>query len=124
MGDTLLNGRETLFSKYFDNLAVDTFFLGDFRSFRFDNLHNAYIAIAATTGIFVLSFYMYMLRKHMLQNLRPEIEKGYEHTAFIGFICLVFYFSTEAAGAVGGTNYAFMNMSLFVYFSKPFAKKT
>ena len=122
LGDTFLNGREEIYSRYFDNLSVSTLLLGDFQKFHFDNLHNAYVSIAATVGLPVLILFMYMLRKHMQINCELGINKGYESVAFIGFICAVLYFGTEAATAVGGTNYAFMNISLLAYYAKPFAQ--
>lgn len=122
MGENLFNGREEIYERYFENLDVLKFFFGDFAKFKFDNLHNAYISIAATVGSVVLLLYILMLRKHMLQNYNLEIHKGYERVAYIGFLCIILYSSTEAAGLIGGTNYAFMNISLFAYFSKPFAK--
>lgn len=122
MGDSLLNGREDVYSRYFDNLSPSVVLFGDLQKFHFDNLHNAYIAIAATTGVPVLICYMYMLKKHIGHNCEMGINKGYESVALVGLVCIILYASTEAAGLIGGMNYAFMSLSMFMYFSKPFAK--
>ena len=122
MGETVFNGREEIFDRYFSGLDGMKFLIGDYARFKFDNLHNAYISVAATAGIVVLLFYIRMFRMHLVQNHKLGISRGYERVAFIGFLCIILYSTTEAAGLVGGTNYAFMNISLFAYFSKPFAK--
>ena len=122
MGENIFNGREAMFDDYFRNLDGFTLLFGDFWGYEFGNLHNAYLSIVATAGVGTLILYMRMLKKHVHENYVLGFDRFYERVAFFGFLCVILYSSTEAAGLLGGTNYAFMNLSVFAYFSKPFAK--
>ena len=122
MGENIFNGREDMFDDYFRKLDGFTLLFGDFWGYEFGNLHNAYLSIVATAGVGTLILYMRMLKKHVHENYVLGFDRFYERVAFFGFLCVILYSSTEAAGLLGGTNYAFMNLSVFAYFSKPFAK--
>ena len=111
-GHNIFTGRQNIYAKYFDNLNVLNFLFGDFDTFRFENLHNGYIAIAATTGIVVLIAYYVFLRK-TLMGARGVLDKKYESAAYCGLLCLMIYICTEAGLVVGGAMYAYLIAMVF-----------
>lgn len=118
-GEGIYNGRERIFERYYDRLNILTFLIGDMNTFQFTNLHNGYLAIAASVGVIACICYVYFLRLILSRN-RPDANSPVnERVAFIGALCTVMYVSTEAAFMVGGSNYAFMLFSLYVIFAKP-----
>lgn len=121
MGQNLFTGRDAIYNRYLSNVNFLTFFLGDLRRYMFQNLHNGYLAIAASAGIFTCLGYFWLLRSHTSGNLPRRDAPVEERTAFIGFLCLIIYTSSEAAFFVGGAGYAFLIFSIFSLFAKPFA---
>lgn len=120
----LFNGRDTIFDRYWSNINALTFLFGDLNRFRMDNLHNGYIAVAASAGFFTTAFYLRHLWSHLEWNLPKLSSPMYERAAFIGFLCVLMYACSEAAFFVGGSHYAFIGFSVFILFAKPFAEET
>ena len=120
-GESIFNGREDIFSRYFNNLDALSFILGDFNEFKFDNLHNGYVSIAATLGVPGLICFILFLKESIYMNYRPKEFERYESVAFWGFICIVMYACTEASLFVGSASYGFLLFSTFLLFAKPYA---
>lgn len=120
-GESLFNGRENIFNRYLSNLNPVSFFFGNYARFNFTNLHNSYVSIAATAGIFAVVAYMAFLRKCLQQNYRNALSQRYSAVSFAGFLCVLVYSSTEAAYFVGGSTYAFLIFMIFLFFSQPSA---
>lgn len=119
MGESVFNGREAVYNRYLGNLTFGSFFLGDMNRFKFENLHNGYIAIAASVGVPACAGYVHLL-KACLQSNRPRLgAPAFERVAFLGFLCAVMYTSAEAAFFVGGSTYAMLVFGLCVLFAKP-----
>lgn len=113
MGDSIFTGRENIYLRYFENLDPIKFLFGDFSGFKFENLHNGYISVAATVGIAVLILYYTLLRKSLLSSCDKNLS-SYASIAYCGLLCIVIYTSTEAGFLVGGTTYAFMSAMMFI----------
>lgn len=119
-GEDLFNGREDIFKSFMNNLNIFTFVFGDYARFSFENLHNSYISIAATAGVFSAICFALLLNKFMVRNLEVACEEKYKKIAFIAFLCVTLYSSSEAAFFVGGSTYAFMVFAIFLLFCRPF----
>lgn len=122
-GDALFNGRESIFDRYLDNLNVLSFLFGDFGRFRFDNLHNGYVSIAATAGVFAAVFYITFIKRCMEYIFQTAFAKKYTAVGFAGFLCIILYSSSEAAFFVGGSTYAYLISMVFMLCSQPYATK-
>lgn len=120
IGESLFNGREEIYARYFDNLDVFNFLFGDYVKFHFDNMHNGYVSIAATVGIVALGSYIVFLKANLYRNLWKLEDTFTDKVAFTGFLCTLMYTSTEAAMIVGGSNYAFLLACVYMLFSKAF----
>lgn len=118
LGESLFNGREDIYDRYFNNLSLSTFLFGDFNRFRFQNLHNGYVAIAATIGIVGLVSFVSLL-KNALAGIGDVRLKEYEKIAAIAFLCIIVYTCTEAAFFVGSVNYAYLMYTVFLLFAIP-----
>lgn len=119
MDESLFNGRDVVFSRYFQNLDVLSFFVGDLNRFKLENLHNGYVAIAASVGVPACIGYFHLLKTCLHANRPLRTAPAFERTAFVGFLCAIMYTSAEAAFFVGGSNYAMMFFSVYVLFAKP-----
>lgn len=120
-GESLFNGREGIFYRYLDGITFRRFLLGDFSQFHFDNMHNTYISIASTAGIFAVVSHLLFMRKCVSGNYRDAFDNMATKVGFFGFLCIMIYSSTEAAFFVGGATYGFSVLMVFLLFSKPFA---
>lgn len=120
MNDLLFNGREVIYRRYFDNLDFMLVLVGDMNTFAFDNLHNGYLAIAASVGLFTCVYYLRFLTHCVLISMPVSGTPNYERVAFVGFLCLILHTGAEASYLTGGVNYAFLVFSIFALFAKPY----
>ena len=119
MGQDVLTGREQIYNQYFSLLTPFTFFLGNFTVFQFDNLHNGYLSIAATSGIFALVSFIFMLNHEITRSYQYSEFSKVEKAGFAGFLGVVLYSCTEAAMFVGGSTYAFLILTIYLIFTRP-----
>ena len=89
-------------------------------TFAFDNLHNGYLAIAASAGLFTCVYYSRFLTHCVLKSMPISGTPNYERVAFVGFLCLILHTGAEASYLTGGVNYAFLVFSIFALFAKPY----
>ena len=122
LGESIFTGRERIYDRYLTNLNLINFMMGDFGKFRFDNLHNGYISIVATAGIFSLINFIIFLRRGLERNLVRLGQTRYSKVAFIGFLATIIYSSSEAAFFVGGSTYAYMIFVVYLLFSQPYVE--
>jgi len=118
LGEALFNGREEVYNRYFNNLTFRSFLLGNMNRFQFANLHNGYLAIAASVGVPACIGYAHLLKTCMQINNPKQNAPAFERVAFIGFLCSVMYTGAEAAFFVGGSTYAMLVFSVCVLFAK------
>lgn len=118
MGESLMNGRDEIFNRYFSRLTVGSFLLGDMGRFRFDNMHNGYVAIAASVGVPACVGYIHLLSTCLKLNRPRYGAPTFDRVAFVGFLCAVMYTGAEAAFFVGGSTYAMLIFSVFILFAK------
>lgn len=119
LNDSIFNGRELIFARYFDNLNLIMFLFGDLSTFRLENLHNGYIAIAASMGMVVCIGYVLLFKSCILRNLPDTNMPAHIRVAFVGVLCAIMYTCGEAAFFVGGSNYAIMFFALYVLTMMP-----
>lgn len=119
MGETLFNGREEVYNKYLGNMTFGSFMIGNMERFRFDNLHNGYLAISASVGVPTCIGYAFFLKSYMKLNRPHRDVPTFERVAFLGFLCAVMYTGAEAAFFVGGATYAMLVFSICVLFANP-----
>ncbi len=122
-GESLFNGRESIFDRYINNLSVINFLLGDFKRFHFQNLHNGYVSIAATAGVFTVAFFITFIKRCLEYSFKTACTQKHTAAGFVGFLCVILYTSTEAAAFVGGSTYAFLVCMLFMLCAQPYAVK-
>ena len=122
LGESLFNGRELIYDRFLNNINLINFILGDFSRFQFDNLHNSYISVVATAGVIVLINFMTFLKRGHEKNLDLLDDERYSKVAFVGSLATIIYSSSEAAFFVGGSTYAFMIFSIYLFFSRPYAE--
>ena len=122
MGESIFTGREEIYDRYFDRLNLLTFFFGDMNFFQYQNLHNGYIAIAASTGVPVCVAYIKLIKSMLLRSCPDLSASVYERIAFVGFLCAIMNTGSEAALLVGGSQYAFLLFCLVILFTKPKAE--
>ena len=118
-GESIFNGREGVYGKYLDNISLVNFILGDFARFRFENLHNSYVSIAATAGIVTVICFVYFLRQLLLFNHGNAMTSWYSKIAYIGVLCVIIHSCGEAAFLVSGSTYAFLVFMIVMMFSSP-----
>lgn len=114
LGDSLFTGRENIYARYFDNLNPISFLFGDIAEFKFENLHNAYISIAASVGIIVFLLYYTFIRKALLNFYGKGNVSGYSAVAYCGLLCVMIYSSAEGGFLVGGTTYGALIAMMFL----------
>ena len=121
MGENIFTGRENIFDRYFQSLNIVSLFFGNMNEFQFANLHNGYIAVAASVGAITCLSYIVCIKTSLIGNCPDEHTPTYARVAFFAFLCVIAYTSSEAAFLVGGSNFAFMVFSIVVLFANPFA---
>lgn len=120
MGDFLYTGRERIFAQYYAQLNAYTAFVGDMNLFTFQNLHNGYIAIAASVGIPACLTFICSMKNFLTWSFPAPGSALYERMAFIAVLCLYLNTSVEAAFFVGGSTFAFLLFSPMILFVKPY----
>ncbi len=111
MGETFETGRFSIYSRVFENYSFLKFLLGDFARYRYDNLHNAYLSVFATSGIIVAIFFVIFLRNRFLE-IHQRVIHRHQQLAYMGLVMLVVHMSIEAAFFTAGSVYAISVMSL------------
>ena len=120
MDELFYNGREEIFARYYNRFGLYTALVGDMRTFNFENLHNGYVAIAASLGLPVCVAYCISLRRSLTHNIPTQNTVLYQRVAFAAALCLILHTSAEAAFFVGGATYAFLLFSFCILFAKPY----
>ncbi len=112
LGETAETGRLDIYKTVLENMNFKRLIIGDF-SYRFQNLHNGYMSIFATTGLlgasaFILFLYM---KYNDLHRFAKDIYQN--KAALIGLCAMVFYTSVEAALITAGSVYAASVISVY-----------
>lgn len=121
LGSSVDTGRIHIFNRVFNNLEFHEFLLGDFATHNFNNLHNIYISIFGTIGIFGVVLYAI----YMNNMLTPHQQGRYslvQKMAYLGALLLIIYSSVESAIFTGGSAFAMCFIGL--YLSSTFNKTT
>ncbi len=111
LGEVFDTGRFSIYTNVFENYNIIRFILGSFTQYRFDNLHNAYLSVFATSGIFVTIFFVLFLRGRFLE-IHKSVTRCHQQLAYIGLLMLIVHMSIEAAFFTAGSVYAISVMCL------------
>ena len=123
LGADLVNGRDEIYELYFQHLDIMMAVVGDMNTFPFENLHNGYVAIAASTGLVSCVSYVFCLRSCVDGN-RPDADvPAYVRLSYIGFLCMIMYACSEAAFFMGGSFTGFLMFTPVILFAKPYASQ-
>lgn len=114
MGDSFDTGRSTIYLRAFNDMSFVKFMVGDF-AFKFQNLHNAPLAVFATIGVVgVVIFYSILFSKLscMLKSAN-NCQKGY--LSFWVIMMFVLHSSVEAALFTAGSASAICTFTVFLF---------
>lgn len=114
LGSSFETGRINVFEQVFSQLDVGRFLFGDFAVHRFDNLHNVYISVFGTIGIFGVIIYALYLSNMLITQSGRTIHNFSEKMAFYGMLLMVIYASVEATFFVGGSAYAMCFIGIYI----------
>ncbi len=118
LGESFESGRKSVFDSLFNNLNSFEFFSGDFANYAFENLHNVYISIFATIGIFGTLFYILFFDKMFKTFARKKVQpESYQKMAYICLLILIIYSSVESALFCSGSAFAMCFISLYTLFA-------
>ncbi|MBQ8747339.1 MAG: hypothetical protein IJZ08_05660 [Clostridia bacterium] len=111
LGEVFDTGRFAIYTDVFKQYNFMEFVLGSFVEYRYENLHNAYLSVFATSGIFVVVFFVLFLRGRFLE-IHKNVTRCYQQLAYIGLLMLIVHMSIEAAFFTAGSVYAISVMCL------------
>ena len=113
MGENLSTGREAIYLRYMQQQDLSLFLIGNFSEFRFENLHNGYVAILATIGFAGFVPFFLLLRACLNKFTTNQIvltKSQYFAACFV--LALVAYQAVEAAifsmGSIYGAGFALL----------------
>ncbi len=116
LGSAFETSRKNVFDQVFEQLELYEVFSGDYQTFLFDNLHNVYISIFATIGIFGVIFYILYSDTLLVKLSQKDAVLSYQKTAYICVLMLIIYSSVEAALLVSGSAFAMNFICVFLLF--------
>lgn len=116
LGSSVETGRINVFDQVFKGINFFEFLFGDFLKHTFDNLHNIYISIFGTIGIFGVLLYSSYLSNSLLSQSNRTIHDISEKMAYVGILLFVIYSSVEATFFVGGSAFAMCFIGVYACF--------
>jgi len=105
MGEGISTGREYIYMDSFKMLNGMSFLIGDFQTFFFQNLHNGYLSIFMTAGVFCFTAFMALLYR-LFYKLRKSAKTHSETLAWWGLMGIILHSSAEAAFLTSGVMFA------------------
>ena len=125
-GSSFETNRKGVFDQVFEHLELYEVFSGDYQTHLFDNLHNVYISIFATIGIFGVIFYILFFDALLVKLSEKDKAIPYQKMAYLFVLMLIIYSSVEAALFVSGSAFAmnFICVFLLFVFENPNTKPT
>ena len=115
LGESMETGRKDVFEQVFSVLEFTEIFTGDFATHAFDNLHNVYISIFATIGIFGVLCYVFYFEKTLFLIAEKKDLTSYSKAACVGVLTLLVYSSVEATIFTGGSAFAVCFVSVYIF---------
>ena len=116
LGSSVETGRIDVFQNALKGMNFFRFLFGNF-SISFNNMHNVYITVFATIGIFGVILYSSYLSNSLISQSDKVVNNLSEKMAYVGVLLFVIYSSVEAAMMVSGSAYAVCFTGIYVYFS-------
>ncbi len=106
LGSSVETGRLGVFDQVFGSLNLKKILFGDFATHSFDNLHNVYISVFGTIGIFGVILYASYLSSVLISQSQRDVHNASEKMSYLGVLLMVVYSSVEATFFVGGSAFA------------------
>ncbi|MEE0929160.1 MAG: hypothetical protein UIG59_08200 [Acutalibacteraceae bacterium] len=116
LGSSVDTNRIGVYEQVFSNLQLHEIFLGDFATHSFGNLHNAYISIFGTIGIFGVIIYAYFMYHTLMSHTKSLEYNMSQKMAYIGILLIIIHSAVEAAFFIGGSAYAMGFICLYTLF--------
>lgn len=116
LGSSVETGRLSIFDKVFANMTFKKLLFGDFAAHSFDNLHNVYISVFGTIGIFGVILYASYLSSVLISQSNRSAVTASEKMAYFGVLLLMVYSSVEATFFVGGSAFAMCFIGVYTCF--------
>lgn len=116
LGSAFDTDRKNVFDRVFENLELYEIFAGDFQTHLFGNLHNMYISIFATIGIFGVIFYILYCDTLLVKLSEKDSVLPYQKIAYLCVLMLIIYSSVESALFCSGSAFAMNFISVFMLF--------
>jgi len=113
MGESFETGRIEIFQRIFTNNTLPSILFGNFRTFRFDNLHNSIAAIFATSGLLPTVAFLALMYENCRYVCVSAVSER-QHNALAAILLLVVHSSMEAAVFTKGSVYAVMVSMLYI----------
>lgn len=112
LGDVFDTGRLFIYSNVLHNMDFKSFFLGQY-SYQFSNLHNLYVSLFATVGIFgtvVLAVLYFFVNKQLSRTYETDSAR----VAYVAICLYMLHASVESAMFLFGSVYAAIIISLYI----------
>lgn len=106
LGEMLDTGRSTIYQNTISNMDRFSFFFGDLARFQLQNLHNAYLSIFASLGVFVFTLFVVLLSRSLKRVSMIRAEGKDQRALLFGFLAVIIHGSVEAALLTSGTVYS------------------
>lgn len=113
MGESFDTGRSEIFNSLINELDIVKFLFGNF-SIGFENLHNGFICIFGTVGIFGAIIFFILISRKIKYVQYGVINEGFNRIALLGLLCIVLVTSTEAAFFSAGSVFAASFVSIYL----------
>ncbi len=112
LGESFDGNRGVIYEEVLGALSGVELFFGDFGKYKFDNMHNGYVGILASTGYVGLFLFMLCLLERLFYT-NAFVERAYQKIATYAFLVLIAYSSVEAAIFDSGSSFAMILVALY-----------
>jgi len=116
LGEAVDTGRRSLYLALLQSITFQKFCFGDFSRYALTNMHNAYLSIFASFGIFSVWSFLNLLYTTISRCCDNVIRKKENITLQLGVVAVIIHSSVESALLVNGSIYAASVFLLFYLF--------
>lgn len=117
LGGTFDGNRMDIFDGVLADLHGLELFFGDFGKYKFDNMHNGYVGVLATTGYVGLFVFMLCVLERLFYT-NAFVERAYQKIATYAFLVLIAYSSVESAIFDSGSSFAMFLVALYCFITE------
>ena len=113
LGDSIETGRMDIYMNFLSELNGWKILIGWYPA-CFKNLHNGFLSIFATIGIFGTGIYIFFLNTKFRYILSCIDAMSVEKYSLLGLYCILIYMSSESAFLTSGGAFAVMIISIYL----------